>query len=165
MADRVFELANLLAVIAWALLLTSPWLPRAIDLVCGVLAPAMLAGIYVTGIVWLLTGAPTDAPAVDFTTIDGVATIFATREGLAVAWVHYLAFDLFVGAWEVRVARRDAIAFWLVVPCLVLTFVAGPLGLLLFLCIRLALRRTNHIDGHGAAITLAASSDGAPGRA
>ena len=47
-------------------------------------------------------------------------------------WVHYLAFDLFVGLWIA--ARADAMRLSLVVqaPILTATFMFGPLGLLLF---------------------------------
>ena len=68
-----------------------------------------------------------------FGSLDEVARLFETRELLLAGWLHYLAFDLFVGAWEVRRARAAAIPFPLVVPCLALTFLFGPAGLLAFL--------------------------------
>ena len=53
-------------------------------------------------------------------------------------WLHYLAFDLFVGAWEVREARRVGLPHWVILPALALTFLFGPLGLLVFLALRAA---------------------------
>ena len=65
--------------------------------------------------------------------------------GLAMAgWVHYLALDLFVGGWEVRTARRESIPHLLVVPCLLLTLLAGPTGLLLFLGLLAWFRRSRN---------------------
>ena len=55
---------------------------------------------------------------------------------LLAGWTHYLAFDLFIGGWEVRDAQRRGIPHLLVVPALVLTFLFGPAGLLLYLAIR-----------------------------
>ena len=55
-------------------------------------------------------------------------------------WVHFLAFDLFIGGWITRQARRDGIPHLLVLPCLLLTFLFGPAGLILFLSIG-AMRR------------------------
>ena len=76
-----------------------------------------------------------------FDTLDNVALLFQTREMLLAGWMHYLAFDLFVGAWIVAPGAGDArIPFLLVVPCLVLTFLFGPAGLLAFAAIRLAMR-------------------------
>jgi ABA DEFICIENT 4-like len=71
-----------------------------------------------------------------FDSLDNVAALFRTRELLLAGWIHYLAFDLFVGAWIVRAARQSEVPFLLVVPCLVLTFLFGPSGLLAFLALR-----------------------------
>ena len=72
----------------------------------------------------------------DFTTIEGIAAIFTHPFGVLTAWVHYLVFDLFVGMWEARDARRRNMPHWIVVPCLLLTFMAGPFGLLLYFIAR-----------------------------
>jgi hypothetical protein len=58
------------------------------------------------------------------------------RWALLAGWTHYLAFDLFIGGWEVRDAQRRGISHLLVVPALILTFLVGPAGLLLYLAIR-----------------------------
>ena len=55
--------------------------------------------------------------------------------------VALLAFDLFVGAWEVRIARRDGIAHLAIVPSLILTSMIGPAGLLVFTVTRQLLRK------------------------
>jgi hypothetical protein len=55
--------------------------------------------------------------------------------------VHYLAFDLFVGSWEVRDAQRLGLPHGMVIPCLVLTFLFGPIGLGLFLLLRAGMKR------------------------
>ena len=64
--------------------------------------------------------------------------LFTSPEIALAGWIHYLAFDLFVGAWEVRTARREGIAFLLVLPCLALTFLFGPAGFLVFSMLRAA---------------------------
>jgi NhaP-type Na+/H+ or K+/H+ antiporter len=66
---------------------------------------------------------------------------FFVPETAAAAFVHLMLFDLFVGAWEVRDARRRHMPHLLVLPCLALTLLAGPLGLLLYFVLRLATRR------------------------
>src|SRR4051812_21348401 len=52
---------------------------------------------------------------------------------LLAGWTHYLAFDLFVGRWEVRDAQRRGIPHLLITPALVLTFLLGPAGFLFYL--------------------------------
>jgi len=61
-------------------------------------------------------------------------------------WIHYLAFDLFIGSWEVRDARRLKIPHLMVVPCLLGTFLLGPIGLLAYLCLRFGVRRQWMVD-------------------
>ena len=133
-ADTLFSLSGTIAIAGWLALLASPFVPRLADRIAGLLVPALLAIAY-TGLVlafwWSAKGG--------FDSLDNVAALFQTRELLLAGWIHYLAFDLLTGAWIVRTARQVGIAFWLVVPCLVLTFLFGPAGFLAFLAIRAAL--------------------------
>lgn len=76
-----------------------------------------------------------------FSTLDSVYAIFQNPALLLAGWVHYLAFDLFIGSWEVRDARRIGIPHLLVVPCLIGTFLVGPIGLLLYLLLRFLLKK------------------------
>ena len=59
---------------------------------------------------------------------------------LLAGWTHYLAFDLLVGNWEMRDATTRGLPYWLVLPCLVLTFLFGPAGWLLYAIVRLSRR-------------------------
>ena len=71
------------------------------------------------------------APGGNFASLDGVATLFAARGKLLGGWVHYLAFDLFVGRWIVDDTLASQCARWPLLFTLPLTFLFGPLGLLL----------------------------------
>jgi hypothetical protein len=53
-------------------------------------------------------------------------------------WTHYLAFDLFIGSWEIEDAGKRGIPHWLMVPILLLTFMLGPIGLLTYFIVRTA---------------------------
>ena len=77
-----------------------------------------------------------------FGSLSDVASLFANPWLLLAGWLHYLAFDLFVGAWEVRTARAEGIPHWQVVPCLALTFLFGPAGFFVFSALRLSAART-----------------------
>ncbi len=130
----LFAAINAAVLPAWALLLFVPrwdWTQR---LVTAVAVP-LLAAVYVALLLFALTTGG-GAEGVDFTTMEGVAAIFSHPLGVVTGWAHYLAFDLFVGAWIARDAQGFHLPHILVVPCLLLTFVAGPAGLLLYLVIR-----------------------------
>jgi hypothetical protein len=129
--DMLFQAGNMAALAGWAALLASPWASRFSDTVAALVIPGLLSVAY-AGLVLAFWS---DASG-GFDTLDNVALLFQSRELLLAGWLHYLAFDLFVGAWKVRTARAERIPFFLVVPCLVLTFLFGPAGFLLFLIIR-----------------------------
>ena len=64
--------------------------------------------------------------------------LFGRDELLLAGWVHYLAFDLFIGAWESRDSQRLEIPRLVMSPCYLMTFMLGPIGLLFYFAIRTA---------------------------
>ena len=144
-----FNAVNLLAMAGWFTLIV---LPRWPALLSGVLylGIGLLCLVYALGLIGLLAGlldpggGGGGAGSVDFTTIAGVRTIFASDAGVTIGWTHYLAFDLFVGLWIARDADDKAMNRWVQTVILLLTFIAGPLGLLIWLALREpAARRQN----------------------
>jgi hypothetical protein len=133
--DALFSMAGLLAMSGWVALLASPWRGSYADRYARFVVPGALAVVYSGLILAYWTRAEGG-----FGSLDEVAALFRSRELLLAGWLHYLAFDLFVGAWEVRTARAAAIPFLLVVPCLGLTFLFGPAGLLAFLVLAASFR-------------------------
>jgi hypothetical protein len=101
-----------------------------------------LAAIYV---VLLLSQVDSAAGSLLNPTLDGIASLLGTPAGAAAGWVHFLAFDLFVGRWAYLDSRERGISAWLVSPVLFFILMAGPLGLLLYLAARWAvLLRCQH---------------------
>lgn len=146
--DLTFSVAGNLAMAGWLLLIVLPRWRHGPHLIAAVVIPALLAIAY---IVLFVAGVPGSEGG--FGSLDAVATLFENRAALLAGWIHYLAFDLFIGAWEVRDAQRLRITHWLVIPCLLLTLFAGPAGLLLYLALRAAMRRrlTIQEEAHAAA--------------
>lgn len=133
--EALFLAANAAVLPAWLLLMAVPrW--RWTGPFCGRVMPALLAVFY---IVLIAAG---DGQG-SFLSLAGVRRFFDTPLFLLAGWVHYLAFDLFVGAWEVEDARRRGLAHGVVVPCLILTLLFGPAGFLLYLGMRRGVRPGN----------------------
>ena len=85
-----------------------------------------------------------------FGSLAAVMALF-TQPGLALAgWLHYLAFDLFLGAWITRTARAERIPHLFVLPCLALTFLFGPAGFLTFAALRATFATQRRLAGVGA---------------
>src|SRR4051794_1498074 len=139
--ETLFGACNKLALLAWLVLIFAGRRRWASGLVTAVFVPAVLALVY--SVLIPLHWRDGDG---NFNTLSGVAALFANRWLLLAGWLHYLAFDLFVGSWEVRDAMRNRIPHWAVIPCLVLTFLFGPAGLLSYFVLRLAMRRKLAIE-------------------
>jgi hypothetical protein len=129
-AEQLFSILNLTTIAAWVTLV---FLPRArwVAAIVPVIMPALLAVIYVALVAATLPGSEGG-----FSSLADVRALFNNDWALLAGWTHYLAFDLFIGGWEVRDAQRRNIPHLLVVPALVLTFLFGPAGLGLYLGIR-----------------------------
>lgn len=130
--DQVFSLASTLAAVGWLFLILIPRRPLAVHF-SGVFIPLVLSAMYLFFIARHLQGAEGG-----FGSLNDVALLFQKRELLLAGWIHYLAFDLFIGAWEVRDAQRLEIPHLVVIPCLIMTFMLGPIGLLFYIAIRSA---------------------------
>ena len=100
------------------------------------LIPVVLCGLLALTYLYLVITDFGEAEG-SFTSLAGVAQLFANPKVVLAGWIHYLVFDLFVGCWEVRDSRRLGIPHLLIFPALILTFLLGPIGLLTYLCIRL----------------------------
>ena len=142
--EQVFSIANLIASIAWGGLVILPGQRWVTGIVTSVVVPAFFAVVYVAIIVTTLGRAPEGG---GFSTLAGVAALFSDPWVLLAGWIHYLAFDLLIGTWETRDARERGVSHLLLVPCLVLTFLLGPAGWLLYMVVRLtASARPAHIS-------------------
>lgn len=131
--ETVFSSANLLAMAGWLALLVAPRNRAVTWWFAGLALPALLAALY---LVLLVTHAP--GAEGGFSSLAGVAALFRSPGVLLAGWVHYLAFDLFIGAWICRRGAAEEVNPWLVRLCLPPTFLVGPAGLLLFLGLRAA---------------------------
>jgi len=137
---QVFSIANGMAVVAWLLLIVLPRQRWVTGLLAPIAMPAVFAAIYVAIIVTQWKGS-----AGGFSSLPAVATLFSQPWLLLAGWIHYLAFDLIIGSWEVRDARERRIPHIAVVPCLALTFMFGPAGWLAYSGLRTAyVRRARH---------------------
>lgn len=134
----IFGAMNSWAMICWAALIL---LPRKPALMSGLLylGVMMLCLVYTAALLSVVGGLvdPVGGDAqTSFTSIEGVRAIFASDGGVTIGWTHYLAFDLFVGIWIARDADAKEFSRFVQAPILFATFMAGPVGLFLWLLIR-----------------------------
>jgi len=134
--ESIFSAANMVAMAGWIALLVAPRMRLVTWHLAGLAIPTLLAALYTVLLAWHAPGAEGG-----FSSLADVAALFRTEGVLLAGWVHYLAFDLFIGAWICRRGAAEGMNPWLVRLCLPPTFLAGPVGLLLFLGLRAAISR------------------------
>jgi hypothetical protein len=133
--EALFAAVSTAALLGWLLLILGPRRPWA----------RWLIGAGVVGSLCLVYGVLAMAffftvPGGGFGTLAEVMRLFTVPEVALAGWVHYLAFDLAVGLWIAQRADAEGVSRWLQAPVLGVTFMFGPLGLLMGAAV-LAVRR------------------------
>ena len=130
-AEQIFSIANLIAMVSWIILAVAPrWIVTRKVILSGAI-PLLLSAAYFVLIVMFFGKSEGG-----FGSLADVMKLFTNEWAVLAGWIHYLAFDLFVGTWEVKDAQAKRISHWFVVPCLFLTFMLGPIGFLLYSVLR-----------------------------
>jgi hypothetical protein len=128
-ADQWFQLFNVLALVGWVVLAASVVMRRPFwrDGIAGRGVPLILSFVYLVLILlffWRAEGG--------FDSLANVQQLFTSPWVALAGWVHYLAFDLFIGCWIAKEAETRGLPRWPLAVILPLTFLFGPIGLLGF---------------------------------
>jgi hypothetical protein len=129
----IFSISSVLVIPFWFLIIVLPhwrWTKRIVQSPLIIAAAALLyAALVLPQIAQVL-------PAVLHPTLPGMATLLGSPTGATIAWVHFLAFDLFVGRWIYLDSRERGISAWLMAPILFFVLMLGPIGFLLYMICR-----------------------------
>jgi len=135
--EFIFSICNMWIIPFWLIIAFAPrtdmWTKIAFF---GGVAP--LAVVYAILLPLIMTGLidPVGTQEGSFSTLAGVMSLLSSKGGATIGWIHYLAFDMFVGIWVARNADSHGISRIMQVPILFFTLMAGPLGLVLYLILR-----------------------------
>lgn len=130
--EVIFQVCSGLAILGWLVLIfISPVWFQSDKLLIGIVI-MLLCIVYA----WLIFSHFNFGDTGKFGSLEGVMSLFTNPALVTAGWVHYLAFDLMTGIWIKRNSLKYGIPHLLVIPCLLLTFMLGPVGLLLYLLIR-----------------------------
>ena len=135
MTNLIFNFCNILILIAWGAIIITPQKKISRILISYPWIPLTLSFFYIYFII--ISGGLMEA---DFSSLNGIVTLFknATPESAAAGWLHYLAFDFWVGTWIIKHSRKEKISNKIIVLPLLITFILGPVGILAYSMILLA---------------------------
>ena len=135
--QTIFSLSGLLTIPFWLLMIFLPkwrWTHRIVkSLLIVVPALAAYTILVIPRIAQIL-------PAVLKPELLQIAQLLGTPEGATIGWIHFLAFDLFVGRWVFLDSRERNLNPFVMAPIIFLVLMLGPFGLLLYLTVRVLLR-------------------------
>jgi hypothetical protein len=131
-AAEVFSIANMTAMPMWLLMVFLPKWKATRFLIDYKLIPILLSLVYA----FYIFQAIQIGGAMDFGSLSSVMDLFTEENAVLAGWVHYLAFDLLVGMWILDQNKELKINQLLIIPCLLGSFMFGPLGFLLFMIIK-----------------------------
>lgn len=133
--ETIFSLSSLLVMPFWLLLIFLPRWRVTERLLAGpwtaVPAALLYAGLVLPRFLTIFT-------AVSNPTLAGITTLLGDPSGATIAWVHFLAFDLFVARWVYLDGRSHNISAWFISPILLMVLLLGPVGFLLYLGVKTA---------------------------
>lgn len=131
-AASIFSFGNTFVLLGWLLLFILPnWKHTQAVVLNGIIVVLAVLYTYMIG-----RGIGNFSPD-SFSTLANVKALFQNDEAVAGGWLHYLAFDLFVGAYIVRTSQALGIARWVYSLVLPFAFMFGPVGYLLFAIVKL----------------------------
>ena len=136
--ENVFNILNLVVLFGWIPLFIFPYSRFTKKLIDGLFLPFILCAFYI-----YFLSQTKDLFSADFSSLGGILDLFksSTEESAAAGWIHYLAFDYFVGCWVLNHSIKEGIPYIIFIIPLVFTLFAGPFGLLLFFIFRLLYKR------------------------
>jgi hypothetical protein len=141
--ETLFSVSNLLVMPFWILMIFLPRWQGTRRLVASPLIVAAPAMLY---ILLLLPRIGEIGPVILRPMLDQIVRLLGTPEGATIVWLHFLAFDLFVGRWIYLDSREREVNLYLMGPILFLTLMFGPMGLLTYLVVRSVAARQSHED-------------------
>ena len=129
--ELTFRLLNFGILPPWMLMIFVPEWKGTKWMVDRKLPVYILAVAYLILLLEHLMTAP-EGSGVDFMSLTSIQNAFMQDKVMLVGWIHYLAFDLFVGMWELKDAQKNQLPHYWLVPCLFFTMMYGPVGLILY---------------------------------
>lgn len=131
----LFNIANAITFIGWGILILSYDSRLTTKAILSIIV--VLLSILYTYLLVFSKNIPEERyPKGSFLSLKGIANLFQNPKNLLAGWVHYLAFDLAMGYYIKLEADSLGMNQWLLIPCLILTYLVGPIGFLVFFILK-----------------------------
>lgn len=133
MTEILFQAVSYAVLPFWLLMIALPhwrvtrWIFR---------SPWILFPLPILYVILVVPQLPEVLPLLIQPKFDDIAGLLSRPQAVLIGWIHWLAFDLFVGRWIYLDSDVRQVSFWLTAPALILTLLFGPCGLLIYMALR-----------------------------
>jgi Domain of unknown function (DUF4281) len=128
--DTIFSLSSLTSIPFWLLMMLAPrwtWTRKIVG------SPFVILPAAILYIVLVFPNIVSSFSTLANPQLETIQTLLGSSAGATITWVHFLAFDLFVGRWAYLDSLERNIHPLLMAPILFLILMFGPLGFVLYL--------------------------------
>ena len=130
-SNDIFNYATIAMLLPWALIILLPRGKYTEQVAFLAVFTFILAAIWV---IWKNIAEGRNEG--DLFSLDGLSRFIQNRDMMLAGWLNYLAFSLCAGIWQINDSREIKLAHLLVIPGLIFTLFAGPIGLLVYFVFR-----------------------------
>jgi hypothetical protein len=135
--ELAYSISNIVLAPAWLLLIFAPhwrWTERIVHRIWVPL-------LYCLAVTLILIIKPASSEGANIASLTGFMRLLSDPTTALMVWIQLVIWDLFIGAWMARDARRYGIhPGWMIAP-MIIVYIFGPPGLLLYLALRFAMKR------------------------
>ena len=135
--ENIYLFANWGVVPFWLLLIVAPYHGLTKFLVHSIVAPLLLAMAYIFLVYQIYLEDSFFEGFSIYLGLDDLYAVYSNETFLLIFWLHFLSISLFVGSWISRDSQKYMIPRMLTILSLVMTYFAGPVGLVFYWFIRI----------------------------
>ena len=125
--ESAYSFFNAIAFFAWLILAIAPQSENIRKILVNILITffALSYAYLLVSTFWLESFS-------EFSTLEGLQGLFSDPLAVVTGWIHYLAFDLLTGVLIAKDASKQGFSRLVIPVFLLFTFMAGPLGWLIY---------------------------------
>ena len=135
--ENIYLFANWGVIPFWLLLILMPSHNITKFFSHSIIAPLLLTAAYIVVAQQIILGDNTFEGFKLYLGLDELGEIYSNESFRLVFWLHFLAISLFLGAWIARDCQKYMVPKILSIPCIVITYFAGPVGIVIYWFVRI----------------------------
>ncbi|CAO3616331.1 unnamed protein product [Cunninghamella blakesleeana] len=136
--DTIFNIVNIIPLPVWLLMSIAPQWNVTHTIVKSHITSIVISIIFVALNIIHFSNDTDEFEITGFFSLNVIAYVFSKRFIVLIGWVHYLAFDVFIGSWIFldNLKNKTPLPHFFMILCFLFTYTFGPSGFLLYVTLK-----------------------------